>query len=185
MNGPLKLEDFHCYTQRRISAAEFDASPKSRTHFLAYEQMLRALMTAALDRARDSGVTTVENGLFYEQTLDVYVVPPTLMYALIRDEALAMTRFMRYEPIPPAAEQPTWSQDDSTAAQAEGWDVFHVDDAQYEIQKCDEAERFNEDARAVFHVYDKALSGSELHRRALAFVLRDDNIKSLEGRNGT
>ena len=154
MNGPLKLEDFHCYVHRRVSAAEFAASPASRTHFLAGEQMLRALMSAALDRVRDSGITAVGNGLFYEQTLDVYVVPPTLMYALIRDEALAMTQFMRYEPISPPAAEPAWSQDDATAAQAEGWDVFHVDGAQYEIQKCDEAERFNEDAQAVFHVYD-------------------------------
>lgn len=69
-----------------------------------------------------------------------------------------------------------WSAADSLSAQAEGWDVFHVDDLYYDIHKCDDAEIFAEDPLAVWHVYTMATAGSALHRRALAFVLRDDNL---------
>lgn len=71
----------------------------------------------------------------------------------------------------------TWELRDSALAALEGWDVFHVNSDQFEIQRCDEADIFTEDPIALFHVYDKALRGSELHRKALLFVLDESNIR--------
>lgn len=74
-----------------------------------------------------------------------------------------------------------WTQQDSEAAAREGWDVFYAcraSDEQYQIEKDDEAGIFVSDAEALYHVYDQALRGSMLHRRALLFVLRDDNVRA-------
>lgn len=72
-----------------------------------------------------------------------------------------------------------WEKRDQKRANAEGWAIIAVDGDQLEVQKLDEAEGrpFYTDGAAVFHVYDKALSGSMLHRKALAVVLADKNIR--------
>ncbi len=75
-----------------------------------------------------------------------------------------------------------WTPEDAAAAQAEGWDVFECDSDRYgkqlDIEKCDDAEVFAEDTLAVFHVYDRALTGSALHRKALAVVLAESNVRA-------
>lgn len=76
----------------------------------------------------------------------------------------------------------TWTPEDSRLAIAEGWELFSVDrDGQLlEIQRIDAPEdgsdpRFASDAQAVAFVYDRAIEGSELHRRALLLsMLRED-----------
>lgn len=76
----------------------------------------------------------------------------------------------------PMIQPSAWTEADSASASAEGWGVFHVDGCYYDIQKCDEADVFPEDPAAVWHVFTLATSGSQLHRRALLFVLREDNV---------
>ena len=75
-----------------------------------------------------------------------------------------------------------WTQTDSMLATMEGWDVFHVNSDQYEIQRIDELDVFHEDSTAVFFVYDKALTGSELHRKALQVVLDPSNVRARHDR---
>lgn len=68
-----------------------------------------------------------------------------------------------------------WTKEDSAAAVADGWDVFHVDSSYHDIQKSDEADQFGEDTHAIAHVFYMASAGSELHRKAIAYVLRPGN----------
>jgi len=70
---------------------------------------------------------------------------------------------------------PAWTADDEVAANAEGWCVSNCIDGGDEIQRLDEAERFSEDVSAIAWVYWNATAGSALHRKALAYTLRDDN----------
>ena len=70
-----------------------------------------------------------------------------------------------------------WTAEDDAAARKEGWSVFHVNADHYEIQKCDDLEMFAEDPLAIFHVYDLALTGSALHRKALLFTLAEENAR--------
>lgn len=76
-----------------------------------------------------------------------------------------------------------WDIEDSAAARKEGWDVFHVNSDHYEIQKCDDLEMFAEDPFAVFHVYDLALTGSPLHRKALLLTLAEENARPRTQKN--
>lgn len=68
-----------------------------------------------------------------------------------------------------------WTLADSEAAAVEGWDVFDHGEGFCEIQKLDDAEKFRSDAEAIAHVYWSAGSGSSLHRKAIAWTLRDGN----------
>lgn len=72
--------------------------------------------------------------------------------------------------------QSTWLREDAEAAQLEGWNVFDVN-GQSEIQRDDEMGVFENDALAVFHCYNMALTGSQLHRKALRLVLATQNIR--------
>lgn len=69
-----------------------------------------------------------------------------------------------------------WTNEDSALARADGWDVFHVHGEYYDVQKFDEADQFAEDVVAIAHVFRMASSGSWLHRKAIAFVLRPGNV---------
>lgn len=96
---------------------------------------------------------------------------------LLRQLAQSLT-----EGAPPAKPKPepvflVWTDADSRAAVAEGWDVFSVqgmvDRNHLAIQRLDEDERFEDDAHAIWHVYTKAVrERSELHRKALAVTLQ-------------
>jgi hypothetical protein len=68
-----------------------------------------------------------------------------------------------------------WSAHDEAAANAEGWCVSNSSDGFDEIQRLDDAGKFREDAAAIAHVYWRARTGSDLHRRAVLYTLRDDN----------
>ena len=68
-----------------------------------------------------------------------------------------------------------WTPADDAAAAAAGWVVSNTSDGFDEIQRLDEAEVFHEDAAAIAHVYWMAGTGSELHRRAILYTLRDGN----------
>ena len=77
-----------------------------------------------------------------------------------------------------AQQAPTWSEQDATTASAEGWCVSDTSDGFAEIQRIDETEVFSEDAQAIAHVYWMAGTGSEAHKRAIAYTLRDGNTWS-------
>lgn len=73
----------------------------------------------------------------------------------------------------------TWTNADSDAATAEGWDVFNVDATpgsadRTRLERSDEAEIFPGDYEAWIHVVTRAAAGSDLHKRALA-VVRERN----------
>lgn len=72
--------------------------------------------------------------------------------------------------------EPTWSRADADAAEAEGWCVSTTGSGYDEIQRLDEMERFPSDVDAISHVYWMAgTGGSDLHRRAILYTLRDGN----------
>lgn len=74
-----------------------------------------------------------------------------------------------------AQQAPAWSEEGATTASAEGWCVSDTSDGFAEIQRIDETEVFGEDAQAIAHVYWMAGTGSEIHKRAIAYTLRDGN----------
>lgn len=74
-----------------------------------------------------------------------------------------------------AQQAPTWSEEDATTASSEGWCVSDTSDGFAEIQRIDETEVFGEDAQAIAHVYWMAGTGSEVHKRAITYTLRDGN----------
>lgn len=66
--------------------------------------------------------------------------------------------------------KPTWTDEDSAAAVAEGWDIFLIngDDNLPEIEKHDEGPSpFETDHDAVAHVRRRAKEGSPLHIKAM------------------
>lgn len=68
-----------------------------------------------------------------------------------------------------------WTADDDSVATSEGWLVSHTSGGFHEIQKVDDADVFTEDTQAIAHVYWMAGTGSEVHKRAIAYTLRDGN----------
>ena len=70
-----------------------------------------------------------------------------------------------------------WNEADQASAAADGWNLFEVPNAaapggvQWDIQREDDSDVFEKDDAAVFHVYSKAMQGSDLHRRALKIAL--------------
>lgn len=92
----------------------------------------------------------------------------------LADQALAA--FAAYQ----ATAAPQWSAADSSAATAEGWDVFDNSDRGLEIERIDVPEdatgnllppAFESDHDAIAHVYCKAQEGSSLHQKALYVTL--------------
>lgn len=71
--------------------------------------------------------------------------------------------------------QQAWSEQDASAASVEGWCVSDTSDGFAEIQRIDETEVFGEDAQAIAHVYWMAGTGSDVHKRAITYTLRDGN----------
>lgn len=64
----------------------------------------------------------------------------------------------------------------------EGWDLFFSDGSDsgdYQIQRIDEMNLFENDIEAIKFVYKKALEGSKRHRKALAriMILNPQEIK--------
>lgn len=74
-----------------------------------------------------------------------------------------------------AQQAATWTEDDDSVATSEGWLVSRTSDGFHEIQKVDDADVFTEDTQAIAHVYWMAGTGSEVHKRAIAYTLRDGN----------
>lgn len=99
---------------------------------------------------------------------------------LLRELAQALT-----DETPPAPAKPepvflVWTDADSRAAAAEGWDVFAVsgmvDRNHLAIQRLDETGRFGSDEEAIWHVYNEAVrKRSALHRKAMAVTLAETN----------
>lgn len=68
-----------------------------------------------------------------------------------------------------------WTKEHSRAAQLEGWDLWRVlGDAgpRLEIQRLDEAQKFESDAEALSWIYRKAMEGSTMHFHALQISLQ-------------
>jgi hypothetical protein len=63
-----------------------------------------------------------------------------------------------------------WTHQDSAKARAEGWDLWQTDDG-LRIEKFDESETFDDDAKAWKHVWAKAQKGSTLHSKVLGIIL--------------
>ena len=66
-----------------------------------------------------------------------------------------------------------WTNEDSTLASAEGWDVFDSEgsaNGPWQIQKRDETSTFNQDTDAWRYVWQRAERGSLLHQRALEYI---------------
>lgn len=56
----------------------------------------------------------------------------------------------------------------------EGWDLFFSegsDNGDYQIQRIDEMNIFENDIQAIKFVYKRALEGSKRHKKALAVVM--------------
>jgi hypothetical protein len=71
----------------------------------------------------------------------------------------------------------TWTCADGAAARLEGWDVFdaHTETGvEVQLQRLDEEEKFPDDADAMAHVMRRANEGSDLHRRAVAYVRQEN-----------
>lgn len=72
-----------------------------------------------------------------------------------------------------------WPRECQQAAQKEGWDIFDADgsaDGRWQLQAitCPEDGSkpiFQTDEKAAAHVKDMAVKGSELHRRAINFLI--------------
>jgi|AntDeeMinimDraft_5_1070356.scaffolds.fasta_scaffold12010_5 hypothetical protein len=64
---------------------------------------------------------------------------------------------------------------DDEIANAEGWGIFSVDgdDKDLQLQKFDDSSAFQDDDAAWDFVLTKAVSGSELHQRAIAFIKQE------------
>jgi len=65
-----------------------------------------------------------------------------------------------------------WSDADSAAATAEGWNIFDSDERGLEIERIDcpddrDEPAFDCDDAAVAHCVRRAAEGSEMHKRAL------------------
>lgn len=69
----------------------------------------------------------------------------------------------------------TFSSDDHLSASAEGWDIFAVnaDESNLQLQKIDEQNTFGSDDEAWEFVITKAVSGSKLHQRAIAYIKQE------------
>lgn len=69
-------------------------------------------------------------------------------------------------------ETPVWSAEDSRLARKEGWDLFteHGGTGSVQLQRLDEAEKFEDDSGAWSHVLTRALNGSRRHRHALNYL---------------
>ncbi len=68
---------------------------------------------------------------------------------------------------------PTWDPEHAAAASLEGWDIFECfgsENADWQIQRDDEMAVFADDTDAWFHVWGRAMEGSELHLRALQVI---------------
>lgn len=65
-----------------------------------------------------------------------------------------------------------FSATDHLAATAEGWGIFAVDgdDTELQLQRLDESDTFRSDDEAWEFVITKAVSGSGLHQRAIAYI---------------
>lgn len=76
----------------------------------------------------------------------------------------------------------TWTDDDSQAALAEGWDLFWCAnaDSPWEIERIDapadddrvdyDDPKFSDDREVWVHVTEQAKAGSSLHQKALDFI---------------
>lgn len=73
-----------------------------------------------------------------------------------------------------------WARQDEAAAMREGWYISNSSEGCDEIQRHPWSEIFPSDAEAIAHVYWKAGTGSDLHRRAIAYTLRDGNSWAYE-----
>jgi hypothetical protein len=75
----------------------------------------------------------------------------------------------------------TLTSDDHLTAAQEGWDIFSVDgnDQELQIQKADEDDKFSSDDEAWQFIIAKAISGSNFHRKIIAFI-KQSNPKEFD-----
>lgn len=66
---------------------------------------------------------------------------------------------------------------DHQQMQAEGWCISNDSDGNDQIQRIDELAIFPSDQAAVASVVDAARHGSDLHRRALAYIIAPPNAQ--------
>ena len=67
----------------------------------------------------------------------------------------------------------TWTPEDSLNASKEGWNLFECEGS-FDFQREDEDSIFASDAEALAWVFAMATSGSDLHYRAMTFLLNQD-----------
>lgn len=78
-----------------------------------------------------------------------------------------------------------WTPDDEKASVQEGWAIFHVDSTYYDIQRDDETMIFESDAEAISWIFHMATAGSERHRRAINFIMNQENKPPYPSRQAT
>lgn len=70
-----------------------------------------------------------------------------------------------------ATGQASWGQERQSMALGEGWGVFDFDSTGVlQVQRYDEAARFENDTAALRFVTERASAGSDLHRLALEII---------------
>lgn len=74
-----------------------------------------------------------------------------------------------------------WAAADVAKSLREGWSIFESSEYGFRIERLDEAEKFDGDGPAWLHVLAKAAKGSALHRRALAFIKKQNPAEYAEG----
>jgi hypothetical protein len=64
------------------------------------------------------------------------------------------------------------TEDDHLHAAQEGWDIFAVNsnEDEYQIQKADDDDKFVTDDEVWDFIINKAILGSEFHRKIIAFI---------------
>lgn len=167
-------------TDASVRLAGSKSMQVSIPYSLAYEIAEKA------DRALSEGWTVDDNDSHYVLTApsghDAVVYKQRASDDSSNDDFLRELAQELGQGAPPSAVKPepiflVWTGADSRAAVAEGWDVFSVegmvDRVHLAIQRLDEDERLDDDAHAIWYVYNKAVSErSALHRKALALTLQ-------------
>jgi hypothetical protein len=72
-----------------------------------------------------------------------------------------------------------WNEEFANQAKKEGWGIYLDNNSNLfeTIQKDDDSNIFDDDEAAISFVKDRARNGSIMHKNALLYILRDDNIK--------
>jgi hypothetical protein len=69
-------------------------------------------------------------------------------------------------------------------ATKEGWNIFEASpcglSVQFQLQRIDDMELFNDDQGAIKYVINKAMYGSQIHRSAVLFMVENGDVDELK-----